>query len=89
MNDSERDVALHSAALVVVEMVPSFLYPLSRTIADYLSLSQRSEAQRSAAVVEIGLYAELAFSFLAMAEIIAHTQFSLLSRDPWLGSLSP
>jgi len=51
VNDSERDVALHSAALVVLEMVPSFLYPLSLTI----SLSQRSEAQRSAAVVEIGL----------------------------------
>ena len=55
MNDSESDVALHTAALVVVEMVPSFLHPLSLTIADYLSLSQRSEAQRSAAVVEIGL----------------------------------
>ena len=56
MNDSERDVALHSAALVVVEMVPLFLYPLSLTIADYLSLSQRSEAQRSAAVVEMVPY---------------------------------
>jgi len=49
VNDSERDVTLHSAALVVVEMVPSFLYPLSLTIGDYLSLSQRSEAKRSAA----------------------------------------
>ena len=43
-----------------MEMVPSFLYPLSLTIADYGGLSltiaaKRSAAQRSAAVVEIGL----------------------------------
>jgi len=61
VNDSERDVSLHSAALVVAEMVPSFLYPLSLTIADYRGLSltiaaKRSAVQRSAAVVEIGLY---------------------------------
>jgi len=57
VNDSERDVALHSAALVVVEnMVPSFLYPLSLTIADYRGLSLTIAAKRSAAVVEIGLY---------------------------------
>jgi len=47
--------------LIVAEMVPSFLYPLSLTIADYRGLSltiaaKRSAAQRSAAVVEIGLY---------------------------------
>jgi len=40
VNDSERDVALHSAALVVVEMVPSFLYPLSLTISYYRSAAQ-------------------------------------------------
>ena len=49
MNDSERDVALHSAALVVVEMVPSFLYPLSLTIADYRGLPLTIAAKRRAA----------------------------------------